>query len=425
MDIQFARIDLLGKELNYVQSVLESGWLTTAGKTLMFEEKFARAVEAQFACAVNSCTAALHLGLEALGVEAGDRVLVPTMTFTSSAEVVRYLGADPVFVDVAYETRIVTPKAVKKALEEDDRIKAVIVVHFGGQAAPLLDKNGEDGILSICKRHGVKLVEDAAHAFPAYCVQQDLSHLDEKPLRPNGSSGYVKEQMLDREKYLNSRIKWLPVGSIGDVTCFSFYANKTITTGEGGMLATNDANVAERVRMMRLHGINRDVWNRYTGSTADWEYDVAAPGFKYNMPDINAAIGLAQLERAEEMRKARQRVAEFYIERLSNLEYIDIPRINGPFEYHAWHLFCIVLKPESPVSRNEFIEKMAKAGIGTSVHYKPLHRMTYYQKRYKLKPESFPNAERIWQGTVSLPIYPGLTEEEMEYVVKTIHSILY
>jgi dTDP-4-amino-4,6-dideoxygalactose transaminase len=214
------------------------------------------------------------------------------------------------------------------------------------------------------------------------------------------------------------------VGSFGDATCFSFYANKTITSGEGGMLTTNDAKIAERVRIMRLHGIDRDIWNRYTSSKPDWEYDVVAPGFKYNMPDINAAIGLAQLERADEMRKARQKVATFYLGRLSDIDCVDFPDIQIPFEDHAWHLFCVVLKPAARLSRNEFIEQMAEAGIGTSVHYKPLHRMTYYSERYKLNPDDFPNAERIWKGTVSLPIYPDLHDEELEYIATTIRRLL-
>jgi len=397
MKIPFARVDCSGNEVKYVKEVLESGWLTTAGKAQELEKRFGRFVGAGFACAVNSCTAALHLALEAVGVGPKDKVIVPTMTFTASAEIVRYLGGDPIFVDVDYGTRMLRPSEIDRYLEGNDKIKAVMVVHFGGQTAPLLDETDNEGLLSICKRNGVCLIEDAAHAFPAYCTTPD-------------------QKAENRQRR--------PIGSVGDVTCFSFYANKTITTGEGGMIVTNDQQIADRARIMRLHGINRDIWNRFTDSKANWEYDVVAPGYKYNMPDVNAAIGLAQLERAEEMRLERQRVAEFYFDRLSNIECIDLPEILVPFEDHAWHLFCIVLKPDSPIARNDFIEKMADAGIGTSVHYKPLHRMTYYRERYKLNPEDFPNSEKIWKGTVSLPIYPGLKQEELEYITSTIRSLL-
>ena len=354
-----------------------------------------------------------------------DPVLVPAMTFTGSAEVVRYLGGDPVLLDVDYGTRMVTPEILDRALSEDNGIKAAVVVHFGGQAAPLLDRNGRRGILSVCRRHGVRLIEDAAHAFPAYCLADQPSPVREDQGNCGSGSrrdGTAKNGTTERET--KKGLQRVAVGGIGDATCFSFYANKTITTGEGGMVTTDDPDVAERVRVMRIHGIDRDVWNRYTEKKEDWEYDVIAPGFKYNMPDANAAIGLAQLEQAEKMRQARQRVASFYMENLSNVACMDLPEIKAPFEDHAWHLFCIVLKPEAPISRNKFIEKMAQAGIGTSVHYKPLYRMTYYRERYRLSPESFPNSERIWQGTVSLPIYPTLTEEELEYIVKTIRGLL-
>jgi dTDP-4-amino-4,6-dideoxygalactose transaminase len=214
------------------------------------------------------------------------------------------------------------------------------------------------------------------------------------------------------------------VGSFGDATCFSFYANKTITTGEGGLLATDNEAIYERVKVMRLHGINRDVWDRFTAGGAVWEYDVVAPGFKYNMPDVAAAIGLAQLERAWELRAQRQRCAEYYYDRLKHLDCINLPLCNVAHEDHSWHLYWLVLNENSPVDRDRFIEMMAEAGIGTSVHYKPLHRMTYYRERYGLRPEDFPNAERHWRGCVSLPIYPSLKDDELAYVCHTIHRIL-
>jgi len=382
--IPYCRVLCDGNELNYIREVLESGWLTTASRALELEQRFAKAVGARHACAVNSCTSALHLAAEALGIRPGDRVFVPTMTFSATAEVLRYLGADPVFLDVEYGTSLLTPEIVDSAARRFPDVKAVMIVHFGGQAARM---NGPDGLLEVCRRHGIRIIEDAAHAFP-------------------------------------SRIDGRMVGGLGDVTCFSFYANKTITTGEGGMLITNDDAIAKRARVMRLHGIDRDIWDRFTADKPSWEYDVIAPGYKYNMPDINAAIGLAQLERAEEFRVGRQRCAEFYLRELAGIACIDLPVLHIPPEDHAWHIFPIVLKPDAPVGRNRLIELLAERGIGTSVHYKPLHRMTYYREAYGLKPEGFPVAERIWQGCLSLPLFPMLPDEDLDYVCSALRQCL-
>lgn len=386
MNIPYSKVPITGNELKYFSEVLESGWLTTSSKALKFEEEFAKYIGVKYACAVNSCTSALHLAVEALEIGKGDKVLVPSLTFTASAEVLRYMGADPVFVDVDYKTRLITSKILKAALSEHRDIKAIILVHYGGQA-PVMTTPENDGIIDICRKNNILIIEDAAHAFPT--------------------------------KFDNKY-----VGTFGDITCFSFYANKTITTGEGGMLVTNNDQLQNRVKIMRLHGINRDIWSRFTDNKASWEYDVVAPGFKYNMPDVNAAIGLAQLEKAEYFRVQRQRCASFYFENLKDVTVIDLPYCYGPVENHSWHLFTIVIKPESRVPRNEFIHLMAKEGIGTSVHYKPLHRMTYYKEAYDLNPERFPNTEKIWNGTVSLPVYPDLSEKELEYICQTIKKIL-
>jgi len=384
--IAFSKVCCDGNELVYLKEVLESGWLTTAGKARALEQEFAKAVGARFACAVNSCTAALHLGLEALGVGPGDKVFVPTMTFTASAEVIRYMGADPIFLDVEYASCLLTPEILERAVERHPDVRTLVVVHFGGQAAPMLSADG-DGILDICRRRGIRILEDAAHAFPTRCAGQ-------------------------------------MVGGIGDVTCFSFYANKTMTTGEGGMLTTNVEAIASRARIMRLHGIDREVWSRFTSSPASWEYDVVAPGYKYNMPDINAAIGLAQLERAQEMWERRQHCAEYYRERLADLPGVDLPPLHVPPEDHAWHLFTLVLRPEAKVGRNDVIPLLAERGVGTSVHYKPLHRMSYYRDRYQLNPADFPEAERTWEGCLSLPIYPSLTDDDLDYVCDCLWDIL-
>jgi dTDP-4-amino-4,6-dideoxygalactose transaminase len=262
----------------------------------------------------------------------------------------------------------------------------MILVHYGGQA-PVMTTEERTGIMDLCDQNNIAVIEDAAHAFPARYG----------------------------DKY---------AGSFGRAGCFSFYANKTITTGEGGMLVTNDKTIYERAKVMRLHGISRDIWARFTSNGSSWEYDIIAPGFKYNMPDINAAIGLAQLEKAEYFRSRRQRCAAFYYHELHDLKVIDLPRCLGPMEDHAWHLFPIILKPEAPVSRNEFIQLLSKEGISTSVHYKPLHRMTYYKQTYGLKPEDFPNTEKIWNGVLSLPIYPSLKDEDLRIICRTIWKLL-
>ena len=425
MKIAFSKVSCNGNELKYIKEVLASGWLTTAGKTIEFERRFAAAVGVSHACAVYSCTAALHLALEAIGIGPGDEVIVPTLTFTATAEVVRYLGADPVFVDVEYGSGLVTPAIIEEALARHPKVKAVIIVHFAGQVgnmtsrvvsredcsqrdlksegmvSPIGDRreNGsisigkppveppQLGIVDICRRRGVRLIEDAALAFPA---------------RQNGRQ----------------------VGTFGDITCFSFYANKTITTGEGGMLVTNDDAIYRRVKIMRLHGINRDVWDRFTAAKPSWEYDVVAPGFKYNLPDLAAAVGLAQLERAEELRERRQAVAVRYMSVFSSMPGIDLPLVHGALEDHAWHIFWLVLRQDADLDRAAFIDKLIAREIGFSVHYKPLHRMTYYRERYQLCAENFPNAERHWKGCVSLPLYASMTDEELEYVCDQISDIL-
>ncbi|MHB9009965.1 MAG: DegT/DnrJ/EryC1/StrS family aminotransferase, partial [Limisphaerales bacterium] len=384
--IPFSKVICDGDELANVQRVLASGWLTTAGRAVEFEERFAAFVGAPHACAVNSCTAALHLAMESLGVAEGDKVLVPTWTFTATAEVVRYLGADPVFLDVDYGTTLLTPEIVAEGLKRYPDAKALMVVHFGGHPAKMVDDGGS-GIVGLCRNHGVKVVEDAAHAFP-------------------------------------TRLAGRLVGTFGDITCFSFYANKTITTGEGGMLVTADEEIWRRAKIMRLHGIDRDVWNRFTSDKPSWEYDVVAPGYKYNMPDLNAAIGLAQLDRAEEFRRERERCARFYFETLADCPDLDLPLVQIPYADHAWHLFPIILKESCSISRNDLIEQLAARGIGTSVHYKPVHRLSYYAHRYGLRAEEYPNAERLWRGCISLPIYPSLTDDELKCVSSTVRELL-
>jgi len=379
--IPFAKIHISKIERELVNEVLDSGWLTTAGKTLEFEKQFAEYIGVKHACAVNSCTAALHLGLEALGVKADDQVFVPSMTFTASAEVIRYLDAHPVLLDTEYRTNLITPEILKTAITKYPKVKTLVIVHFSGQAANMVE------IKKICRENGIKILEDAAHAFPT----------------------------KHEGKF---------IGNFGDITCFSFYANKTITTGEGGMLVTADEDIYKRVKVMRLHGINRDIWDRFTSNKPSWEYDVVEAGYKYNMPDLSAAVGLGQLKQAELFRKERQKAVEWYYNELKDIPMLDLPICHGKLEDHSWHLFPVIINEKAKVSRNEFIEKLSSLGIGTSVHYKPLHQMTYYKNKYKLKSEDYPLAEKTWKGNVSLPLFPFMSFDEVKYICDNIRLIL-
>jgi dTDP-4-amino-4,6-dideoxygalactose transaminase len=389
MSIPFALPDCGDEEIREVADVIKSGWLTTASRCAQFELKFAKFIGSRYALGVNSGTAALHLGLEALGIGEGDRVLVPTFTFTATAEVVRYLRADPIFVDCDRETFCITSEEIEKTIDTPasmlhaPSLRAIIPVHFGGHPSEM------ESILQLTESKGIRVIEDASHAFPT--------------------------------RY-NGRI----IGTYGDIACFSFYANKTITTGEGGMLCTDDDEVANRVKVMRLHGIDQDVWDRFNIG-ACWEYDIVAPGFKYNMPDICAALGIQQLRKAKKFRDRRQQIAETYYEVLKEISGLILPRIECAMEDHSWYLFNVLIDPDEAkggINRNEFISEMTKRGIGTSVHYKPLHRMTYYRKRYGLKPAMFPNAEWVFQRCVCLPIFSAMTEDQLEYVIRNIREIL-
>jgi len=381
--IPFARVDCSGNEVEYVRQVLASGWLTTASRTRELEQRFGAYVDARHALAVNSCTSGLHLALDALGVTLGDRVFVPSMTFTASAEVIRYLGAEPVVLDVDYETSSLSVEILQRAIAAHPNVKTLVGVHFGGRAMPMIG-----GLVDLCRHAGVRILEDAAHALP-------------------------------------TRDKGRLVGTFGDITCFSFYANKTMTTGEGGMVTTENDEYAERIRLMRLHGINRDVWDRFQSVKPSWEYDVVAPGYKYNMPDLNAAVGLAQFERLDEMHRERMRCARRYLDRLASMELLRLPPVPEPFEDSSWHLFPIRVRPEASLSRNEIIERLAARGIGTSVHYKPIHRLSYYRDRYTLDASAFPGAEALWQQTISLPIYNLLTDREIDFICDALADVLH
>ncbi len=375
--IPFHKPDIGEDEIQSVIETLRSGWLTTGSKVKRFEEEFAGYVGAKHALAVNSATAALHLALEAVGLKEGDEVIVPTMTFTATAEVVLYFKAKPVLVDCQRDTFNIDPTEIQAAVTPKTR--AIIPVHMAGQPCAM------DEIMSAAKKHNLRVIEDAAHALPA---------------------GYHGRR----------------VGTIGDITCFSFYATKTITTGEGGMATTDNPEWAERMRIMSLHGISHDAWKRYT-KEGSWYYEVVAPGFKYNLTDIAAAIGIEQLKKCSAFWEARQRIAMIYEKAFAGLEEVDIPSCRGDAQ-HAWHLFIIQLNLERlKINRNQFIEALREKGIGTSVHFIPLHLHPYYRDTFGCKAEDFPNASAAFERIISLPIYPGMTEADVERVIEAVSGI--
>ena len=376
--IPFFRPSLGDSALDRVSTTLRSGWLTTGPVTHDFEERFAAYLGVDNAVAVNSCTAALHLALAALGVGAGDEVIVPTMTFAATAEVVIHLGARPVLVDCDPATLNVVPEAIAAAITPHTR--AIVPVHFGGQPAPM------DPILEIAALFGIAIVEDAAHAFPA-------------------------------------RYRGRNVGTIGHATCFSFYANKSITTGEGGMATTADGALADRMRMLSLHGLSRDAWTRFS-SEGTWDYDIRTPGYKYNLTDIASALGIDQLAHASEFLAARQRQAETYRSRFSEVAAIRPVEIEDDVE-HAWHLYFLILETERmTISRNELIDLLKAEGIGTSVHYRPLHLHSYYRETLGYRSEALPVATDLFPRLISLPIYPSLTEGELDRVAETVSRLI-
>jgi dTDP-4-amino-4,6-dideoxygalactose transaminase len=366
------------EEIESVVETLQSGWLTTGVKVKQFEEEFAAFVGARHAIAVNSCTAALHLALEAIGVQEDDEVILPTMTFAATAEVATYFKAKPVLVDVAEGTLNIDPCCIEQAITR--KTKAIIPVHFAGHPCAM------DRILDIARHHGLPLIEDAAHALPA-------------------------------------RFRGRMVGTIGDITCFSFYATKNVTTGEGGMLTTNNTEWAERMRLMSLHGLSRDAWNRYTAQGA-WAYDIVSAGFKYNLTDLAAAVGIPQLHKCDRFWKVRERYAALYRAGLSHLQEIRLPEATNDVQ-HAWHLFVIQLIPERlRIGRNEFIELLKKAGVGCSVHFIPLHLHSYYRDVWGYRSADFPVATLASERIVSLPLYPKMTEGDVNRVITAVQELI-
>jgi dTDP-4-amino-4,6-dideoxygalactose transaminase len=394
-EVPFALPFIGPEEEEAVLRVLRSGWLTTGAEALAFEKEFAEFLTPghdktappdetrRIRClAVNSATSGLHLALEACGVTSGDLVLLPSYTFTATAEVVRYLGAEPVFVDVAPGTFHLDPAALEKTLAAPGRragtFKAVIPVHYGGLPCDM------GAIMDIARRYNLKVVEDAAHSFPSRL--------------PDG--GFA--------------------GTAGDAGVFSFYATKTITSGEGGMVASADQDLARRVAVMRSHGIDRSVWNRYTDTKASWYYEVVEAGYKYNLPDLLAALGRVQLSRAWDLLNMRRAIAAAYDAAFGgDGRFLVPPSGSGD----ARHLYPLRLAPGLPVSRDDFIQKMKARGVGVSVHFIPLHLMPFYKNHCGCREDDFPETMKSYCREISLPIWPGMSETQIERVISVVQSV--
>jgi dTDP-4-amino-4,6-dideoxygalactose transaminase len=395
--IPFARPFTGREEEEAVLRVLRSGWLTTAEEALAFEREFAERLGRAAgyplgALAVNSATSGLHIALEACGLGPGDVALVPAYTFTATAEAAVYLGAELAFIDCAADSFLLDTESLERTASRlalgktayetggpAGRPRAVVPVHFGGLCCDM------DAVNKTARRYGMAVVEDAAHAFPAYTEMG------------------------------------APAGSLGDVGVFSFYATKTITTGEGGMAVSGNPDLVKRMSLMRWHGIDRPVWNRYTGGKASWYYEVIEAGYKYNLPDILAAIGRVQLRRADELLEKRKHIAACYDTAFSDCPLFSIPPGAAG---DARHLYPLRLKQPLAAARDDCVRKLQELGIGVSVHFIPLHKMPYYRKRYGLKDGDFPNAEDAYSRVISLPIWPGMTDEQIRRVIDSVVKLI-
>lgn len=365
-------------EINEVTDSIRSGWWTTGPKTIKFENEFKNYIGAKYSVSANSWTGAAHLALEAIGLKEGDEVIVPSFTFTASAEIVCYFKAKPVIVDIQKDSYNIDPEAVEKAITP--KTKAIIPVHYGGNPCDM------DEIMNLAKVHNLKVLEDAAHSLPAY-------------------------------------YKGKKIGTIGDITCFSFYATKTLATGEGGMVCTDDEEIARRCSIMRLHGINNDAWKRYT-SEGSWYYEVIAPGYKYNFNDIQAALGLAQLRKIDDMHSKRKDISRRYDEAFKNNEHLTLYKIKDD-RASSYHLYPILLNIDNlNVSRAEFINELKKLKVGSSVHFIPLYKHPYYRDSFDLDEKLFPISEYVYKKIVTLPVFPGMTPEQVDRVTFAVNHLI-
>lgn len=378
--IPFALPDIGEEEIAEVVDSLRSGWITTGPKTRRFEQEFAAFLGGDVeAVAVNSATAGLHLALEAIGIGPDDEVITTTHTFTATAEVIRYMGAHPVLVDVDPRSMTIDPERVESAITP--RTRAIIPVHYGGLACDM------QRLAKIARSRKLLIVEDAAHALPTTCGGRLIGTLD------------------------------------SDATVFSFYATKTLATGEGGMLVTRNPRIAQRARVMRLHGIDRDAFDRYVSKKPAWHYEVVAPGFKYNMTDVAASMGIHQLAKVRRFQARRAELAARYTSELRGLPVLT-PRDADPGDTHAWHLYVIRLTAGAGIGRDAFIQRMAEQGVGCSVHYIPLHLHPYWRDTYRLRPEQFPHSQTLFESAISLPIYTRMTDDDQSHVLDAVRRTL-
>jgi dTDP-4-amino-4,6-dideoxygalactose transaminase len=378
--LPFALPDIGEEEIAAMSDALRSGWVTTGPKTKQFEQAFTEYLGGGVeSISVNSATAGLHLALEALGVGPGDEVIAPSLTFTATVEVARYLGGDAVMVDVDPVTLNVDPAKIRAAITP--RTKVLMPVHYGGLACRM------DEILAIAKEHGLKVVEDAAHALPTTWRGTTIGQL------------------------------------ASDITVFSFYANKTMTTGEGGMVVTRDPELARRMRVMRLHGMSRDAFDRFVSKTPAWYYEIIAPGFKYNLTDIASAMGIEQLRKLPRFLARRQQLAARYYTGLAGLPLV-LPADAPKGDVHAWHLYVIRLAEGARLGRDAVIKALSERGIGTSVHYVPLHRQPYWRDRYGLTPEMFPVADAAYRSMISIPLFTKMSDADQQRVIDALREVL-
>jgi perosamine synthetase len=447
MQIPFYRPSLTNAEISEVLACLKSGWLTTGPRAKQFEQEFARYLNQKHAVALNSCTAALHLALEAIGLQAGDSAVVPTMTFAATAEVVRYFNATPLLVDCResdFNLDVAdAERRIEQALARGGKVVAILPMHYGGQIGDV------SGVQALARRFNLKVIEDAAHCCPSYYREDGTTgRQDDETTGPGKTTPHptlspneaerasadgrqklgddkseIRNQKSEIENHSQPTDSWLPVGASADITCFSFYANKCITTGEGGMACTQRDDYAERMRIMSLHGISKDAWKRFTAE-GSWYYEIVAPGYKYNLTDIAAAIGIHQLRRADELHRKRAHWAGLYSELLADVEELILPT-QQPDRIHSWHLYVIRLKLDRlKLNRAEVIDALKKRGITASVHWMPLHQHPYYRENYGYKPDDFPVAARLYPELITLPLYPDMTEAEVAYVCDALKGIV-
>jgi perosamine synthetase len=374
MNIPFHKTPVGEEEINAVVEVMKSGWLTMGPATIEFERKFKEFVGSKYALSVNSATAGLHLALKAVGIKEGDEVILPTNTFVATAEVVTYFNAVPVLCDIEESTHNIDVSKIESLIT--DKTKAIIPVHFAGQPCDM------DEIYEIAKKYKLKVIEDAAHALPST----------------------YKGEMIGALK-------------VSDITCFSFYATKTLATGEGGMAVTDNEEYAKHMRINRLHGISRDAWDRYTDK-GSWYYEVVDNGNKYNTTDIASAIGLVQLKKQYALLEKRKNIAEKYNKAFKGNEKTVPLKIKND-RTTSWHLYVIKVP-----KRDFVIEELKKRGVNCSVHFIPVHKHPYYKKRYNLKDENYPVANRVFERSISLPIFPDMNEEEINYVIRNVLEVL-